>query len=142
MRESKILVAIRDACNNGATRLWRNSVGTALAVNHKHPYTKQAIISACIKLAEDRGGFAQRMSFGLAEGSGDLIGYRQIVIGPEHVGMTIAQFASCEVKNETGRARPEQIRWLAHINSVGGVAFLARSVEDARQALDTPFNPE
>lgn len=140
MRESKILVSIRDACNNGATRLWRNSVGNALAINHKSPGAKQAIINACIELCEKRGGFAQRMSFGLCEGSGDLIGYRQLVIGPEHVGMTIAQFASCEVKNETGRVRPEQAAWLKHINSVGGTAFVARSVEEARKALDNPFN--
>jgi hypothetical protein len=140
MRESKILVAIRDACNNGPVRLWRNSVGTALAINHKSPGAKQAIINACIELCEKRGGFAQRMSFGLCEGSGDLIGYRKLVIGPEHVGMTIAQFASCEVKNETGPVRPEQTNWLTHINSVGGLAFVARSVDDSRQALDSPFN--
>ena len=137
MRESKILNAIRDACNNGPVRLFRNNVGTALVVNHKHPQTKQAIISACIKLAESRGAFAQRMSFGLTEGSGDLIGYRQITVTPEMVGKQVAIFTSCEVKTETGRVRPEQENWLAHINSVGGLAFVARSVEDAKKVLDS-----
>lgn len=135
MRESKILIAIRDAFNRGSVRLWRNNVGTALVINHKHAQTKQSIISACIKLAESRGAFAQRMSFGLFEGSGDLIGYRQIEITEAMIGTKIAVFTSCEVKTETGRVRPEQENWLAHINSVGGIAFVARSVEEAREAL-------
>jgi hypothetical protein len=140
VRESKILVAIRDACSRGHVRLWRNSVGTALVINHKHPFTKQAIISACIKLAEERGAFAQRMSFGLCEGSGDLIGYRQVVVTPDMVGKTLAVFTSCEVKTETGRVRPEQVNWLAHINGAGGMAFVARSVEDAKIMLDNPLS--
>lgn len=139
MRESKILMAIRDACNRGNVRLWRNNVGTALVINHSNPGTKQAIINACIELAEKRGAFAQRMSFGLAEGSGDLIGYRQVTITPEMIGSRIAVFVSCEVKTDTGRVRPEQVNWLAHISGAGGVAFVARGVEDAKKVLDSPI---
>lgn len=139
MRESEVLRAVRDGCNYGGVRLFRNSVGTALVINHKHGQTKQAIISACARLAESKGAFAQRMSFGLSAGSGDLIGYRQVVIGPEHVGMTIAQFISVEVKTDKGRVRPEQENWLGHINSAGGLALVARSLEDAKQGLTTPF---
>ena len=139
MRESKILMSIRDACSKGAVRLWRNNVGTALVINHTHSFTKQAIISDCIRLAEQRGAFAQRMSFGLAEGSGDLIGYRQVTVTPEMVGQTVAVFVSCEVKTETGRVRPEQVNWLTHINGAGGLAFVARSVEDAKKVLDNPI---
>jgi hypothetical protein len=139
MRESKILMAIRDACNRGPVRLWRNNVGTALVINHSNPGMKQAIINACIELAERRSAFAQRMSFGLAEGSGDLIGYRQVTVTEEMVGMTIAVFVSCEVKTDTGRVRPEQANWLAHISGAGGLAFVARSVEDAKLVLDNPI---
>ena len=140
MRETKILIAIRDAFNRGPTRLWRNNVGTALVINHSNPGMKQAIINACMELAERRGAFAQRMSFGLCEGSGDLIGYRQVVITEAMIGTKIAVFVSCEVKTETGRVRPEQVNWLAHINGAGGLAFIARSVEDAREALDKPLS--
>jgi hypothetical protein len=101
---------------------------------------KQAIINACMELAERRGAFAQRMSFGLCEGSGDLIGYRQVEITEAMIGTKIAVFVSCEVKTETGRVRPEQVNWLAHINGAGGLAFIARSVEDAREALDKPLS--
>ena len=140
MRESKILIAIRDAFNRGPTRLWRNNVGTALVINHSNPGMKQSIINACVELAERRGAFAQRMSFGLCEGSGDLIGYRQVVITEAMVGTKIAVFTSCEVKTETGRVRPEQENWLAHISGAGGIAFIARSVAEAQFALDNPLS--
>ncbi len=139
MRESEVLRAIRDGVNTGPVRVFRNNVGTALVVNHKHAQTKQAIISACARLAESKGAFAQRMSFGLSAGSGDLIGYRQVTIGPEHVGMTLAQFLSVEVKTDKGRVRPEQVNWLEHINQAGGLAVVARSLSDAKQLLTTPF---
>ncbi len=142
VRESEVLRSIRDVLNTGPVRLFRNNVGTALVVNHKHGQTKQAIISACARLAESRGAFAQRMSFGLSAGSGDLIGYRQVVIGPEHVGMTRAQFLSVEVKADKGRVRPEQVNWLEHINQAGGLAVVARSLEVAKQLLTTPFSAD
>lgn len=127
MRESKILQAIRDKCNTGGVRLWRNSVGVGLQISHKNSAQSQAVINECIKLAESRGCHAQRMAFGLSKGSGDLIGYRRVG--------DIAQFVSVEVKTETGRIRPEQVAWMDHLNSVGALALVARSVEDARQGL-------
>ena len=139
MRESKILMAIRDACSRGTVRLWRNNVGTALVINHTDPGMKQVIINACIELAERRGAFAQRMSFGLTEGSGDLIGYQQVVVTEAMVGKKLAIFVSCEVKTDTGRVRPEQTNWLEHISGAGGIAFIARSVEDAKKVLDNPI---
>ena len=71
------------------------------------------------------------MQFGLARGSADLIGYRTITITPDMVGQQVAVFASIEVKTPTGRIRPEQRAWMETVQAAGGIAGVARSVEDA-----------
>jgi hypothetical protein len=139
MRESEILSKIRDACSRGAVRLWRNNVGKGVMIQHKHAQTRQAIISECIELAKRRGGSGARITYGLQVGSGDLIGLRVVEITPEMVGRKVAVFASCEVKTDTGRESPEQVAWREFIASVGGVAMVARSVEEARAELDKAF---
>lgn len=139
MRESVILSAIRDKCSRGLVRLFRNNVGKGVMIQHKHSQTRQAIISECIALAESRGGSGARITFGLQVGSGDLIGYRVVTVTPEMVGRRVAVFTSAEVKNERGRESSEQVAWREHIASVGGLAFVARSVEEAQEHLDNPF---
>jgi hypothetical protein len=76
------------------------------------------------------------VTFGLARGSADLIGWRTITIGPEHIGQRIAVFTSIEVKTPTGRLRPEQQQWLGVVRGAGGVAGVVRSVEDALNLMD------
>ena len=71
------------------------------------------------------------MQFGLCKGSADLIGYRSITITPEMVGQQVAVFASIEVKTPTGRIRPDQRAWMETVQAAGGIAGVARSVEDA-----------
>lgn len=75
------------------------------------------------------------MQFGLARGSADLIGYRTITITPEMLGQQVAVFTSIEVKTPTGRIRPEQQQWLETVQAAGGIAGVARSVEDAKALL-------
>lgn len=43
--------------------------------------------------------------------------------------------AFIEVKTETGKARPEQIRFINHIKSLGHRAGIARSVSDALELI-------
>ena len=62
--------------------------------------------------------------------SGDLIGWRPVVILPHHVGHTIAQFVSREVKAPgwqfTGKGREgPQLTWENLVNSGGGDAAFA-----------------
>ena len=73
--------------------------------------------------------------YGLQPGSADLIGWRTITITPEMVGQQVAVFTSIEVKSATGRLRPEQRQWMEAVQSAGGIAGVARSVEDAEQIL-------
>ena len=112
MSEQRIQQEIRIAFSTGATRLFRNNTGT-LRDQHGRP-----------------------VQFGLARGSADLIGYRTITITPEMVGQQVAVFTSIEVKTPAGgRIRPEQQQWLEAVQAAGGIAGVARSVEDAKALL-------
>jgi len=109
--EQSIQQHIRLTCGTGSTRLFRNNTGT-LRDQHGRP-----------------------VSFGLARGSADLIGWRTVTITPEMVGQQVAVFTSIEVKTPTGRVKPEQQQWLDAVQAAGGIAGVARSVEDAEQLL-------
>jgi hypothetical protein len=105
--EQQIQQHIRLTCSTGSTRLFRNNTGT-LRDQHGRP-----------------------VQFGLAVGSADLIGWRTVTITPDMVGQQVAVFTSIEVKSATGRLRPEQRQWLEAVQAAGGIAGVARSVEDA-----------
>jgi len=107
--EQSIQQHIRLACSTGACRLFRNNTGT-LRDQHGRP-----------------------VSFGLCKGSADLIGWRTVTITPEMVGQQVAVFTSIEVKTPIGRVKPEQQQWLDAVQAAGGIAGVARSVEDALQ---------
>jgi hypothetical protein len=105
--EQQIQQHIRIACSNGDTRLFRNNTGTLKDAN------------------------GRPVQFGLCKGSADLIGWTTRTITPDMVGQQVAVFTSIEVKSATGRLRPEQRQWLEAVQSAGGIAGVARSVEDA-----------
>ena len=112
--EQSIQQHIRLACSRGPVRLMRNNTGT-LRDQHGRP-----------------------VSFGLAKGSADLIGWRTVTITPDMVGQQVAVFTSIEVKTATGRLRPEQQQWLDAVQAAGGIAGVARSVEDAQALTAQP----
>ena len=109
MSEQRIQQDIRLALSRGPVRLYRNNTGT---------------------LRDQRG---RPVQFGLAVGSADLIGWTTRTITPDMVGQQVAVFTSIEVKSATGRLRPEQRQWLEAVQAAGGIAGVARSVEDAAQ---------
>ena len=94
------------------TRLFRNQVGS---------------------LPDPRTG--RLVTFGLARGSADLIGWRTVTITPDMVGHRLAVFTSIEVKTPTGRVRPDQAAWMGAVQAAGGIAGIARSVDDATAIL-------
>jgi hypothetical protein len=73
---------------------------------------------------------ARHVRMGLFPGSGDLIGWRTVTVTSDMVGKPIAQFLSIEVKTPTGKVRPDQYNWLEQVNISGGLAIIARSVND------------
>ena len=80
------------------------------------------------------------VTFGLARGSADLIGWRTVMITPDMVGQQLAVFTSIEVKTPTGRVSPQQQAWLGVVQGAGGIAGVARSVEDAVRIIEIPSN--
>ena len=107
MTEQRIQQEIRLAISHGDTKVFRNNTGT-LRDQHGRP-----------------------VQFGLCKGSADLIGWRTVTVTPEMVGTQVAVFLSIEVKTPTGRLRPEQQQWMDAVQAAGGIAGVARSVEDA-----------
>ena len=82
------------------------------------------------------------VTFGLARGSADLIGWRTITVTQAMVGTRLAVFTSIEVKTPTGRVIPEQQAWLEAVQGAGGIAVIARSVPDAQFIFSNlPTNP-
>ena len=75
------------------------------------------------------------VQFGLARGSADLIGWRTITITPEMVGTQLAVFTSIEVKTPNGRIRPDQHAWERTVSNAGGIAGIARSIQDANDLV-------
>ena len=93
----------------------------------------------CGSLPDPRSG--RLVTFGLARGSADLIGWRTITVTQAMVGTRLAIFTSIEVKVPTGRVRPEQQAWLEAVQGAGGIAVIARSVPDAELALSPTCRP-
>lgn len=118
MSEASALQEIRLALGRvrGLT-LWRNNCGAL----------------------RDRDGRVIR--YGVANpGGSDLIGFRSIVVTPEHVGQTLALFAAIEVKAPGGKhpVTPEQAQFIAAITAAGGLAGVARNPAQARLILGLP----
>lgn len=113
--ESSVSNIIRLEASQLGYRLWRNNVGAL-------PTPAGQFIR--FGLANDSAQLNRKIK------SADLIGIRPILITPDHIGMTIGQFISREVKHEgwqysgTERERA-QLAWAELINSLGGNACFA-----------------
>ena len=93
----------------------------------------RAFRNNCGAYKDPRSGRVIR--YGLHTGSADLIGWQSVVITPEMVGQRFARFLSVEVKTPAGRVSPEQETWRQAVQKAGGIAVVARSVEDVRFLL-------
>jgi hypothetical protein len=128
MSEHVIQQQILLAHSSGTTRLWRNNVGTGWAgqatkvTGGNLRAVSQALRPGDVVIRQGRPLHA-----GLCVGSSDLIGYRQVD--------GIAQFVALEVKSATGRPTAQQVQFLDHIQAAGGLAGIARSVDDAAAIL-------
>lgn len=78
---------------------------------------------------------ARPLSTGLPPGFTDLFGAKPVTITQEMIGTVIAQFAVVEVKDAKGRLSALQEKFLAAVKRIGGLAGVARNVEEARAIL-------
>jgi len=56
--------------------------------------------------------------------------------GSDLIGLYRGRFIAIEVKTPKGRATPEQIRFIEAVKKHGGIAGIARSVEDALSLIN------
>jgi hypothetical protein len=78
---------------------------------------------------------AQKLSFGLIKGSGDLIGWKSVTVTPDMVGKKVAIFTSIEVKTDKGRMSAPQLVWKTNVIEAGGIATVVRSPDEAVKLL-------
>lgn len=112
MKESNILKTIMLALSNFGLIILRNNVGAAF----------------------NKAGNLIKFGVG-GKGGSDLIGIHTVTITPEMVGQKIGVFVAIEVKTPTGRLTKEQENFINAIRNAGGIAGVARSVEDALDLL-------
>lgn len=68
-------------------------------------------------------------------GGSDLIGITPVTITADMVGCTVGVFTAMEIKTPTGRATKAQINFIKQIDSLGGIAYIARSPEESIQTI-------
>ena len=110
--EGRVQSRVRLAAPHFDMKLWRNNVGALL---------DKRDVPVRYGLANDTPALNKKLK------SGDLIGWRRVVITPEMVGSIIAQFVSLECKHAgwhyTGDEHEQaQQRWAALVALAGGYA--------------------
>lgn len=76
------------------------------------------------------------VTFGMAPGSSDLIGWVETEVTEEMIGDVIARFAAIEVKQKLGRVTPGQANFLRVAKEAGAIAGVARSVDEAWSLIE------
>lgn len=107
--QRRIMLALSDA---GCT-VWRNETAGAWMGKQIHRQGDQVTLTN-----------ARMMTFGLCVGSADVIG-----ISPG------GRFLAVEVKTPNGRPTKEQLRFVEAVKNAGGIAGIARSVEEALELI-------
>jgi len=108
MNEMNRLRAIMLGLSTPGVRLFRNNVGALKDVD------------------------GRLIRYGVANpGGSDLIGWRSLTVTPGMVGQKLAIFVAIEVKGEHSKATDHQRNFIGRVRADGGLAGVARTVEDA-----------
>lgn len=118
--ERDLLRELLRAASALGARLFRNQIG---AYRLARPQ--------CIECQR----FGRVLTSGLCVGSSDLVGWVPVVIGPEHLGRTLAVFCGVEAKRADGRLSEPQRAFLAALERDGAVSGVARSVADLHDII-------
>ena len=132
LSESRLNKQIMVALSQVRSRVFRNNTALAWAgVLFKPQRTMSVSIGPQDVLLRN----ARPIHAGLCEGSSDLIGWTVVKITTEMIGREIAVFTAVEGKSETGRATAEQKNFVSAVAAAGGIAVIARSVEDVLRGI-------
>ena len=113
--EAAVQNQVRLEAARSGVKLWRNNVGAYQ--DERGNYVRYGLANDSKRLNE-------------AVKSGDLIGWRPVVIRQEHVGITIAQFVSRECKHagwkySANQHERAQLKWIEAVAADGGDACFA-----------------
>lgn len=112
--ETKLQRQIMVALSQAGHTVFRNETGKFWAGKVIHKDGRQVTLTN-----------AMMIPVGLAVGSCDIVGLQR----------DTGRFFGVEVKTKTGRVSAEQSKFIDTINQRGGVAGVARSIEDALELL-------
>lgn len=131
MTEAETLARVLLACGaRPGVRLFRNTVGTGWVGEVVRDVRAEG--ARFVTLRNPRA-----VTFGLGTDSPDVVGWREVLITPDMIGATVAQFQGIEVKTESGRATPGQLRFLETLCRAGAGSALVRSPADAVLHFDS-----
>lgn len=112
------------ALGRGPVRLFRNNIGAAWLGRERRLEDGSIIILD-----------PTRVVYGLCPGSSDRIGWKSVTVTPDMVGKKVAVFVALEIKTGAGRLTENQTNFITAVNASGGIAGVARNVEDGRKLL-------
>jgi len=84
-------------------------------------------------LKDHRG---QLVTYGLCNGSSDLIGLRRVTVTPDMVGQQLAVFTALEVKRPGQVPTEAQGKFLGMVHGMGGLSGVVTSIDSAKEILN------
>lgn len=124
MTERDIQNQVRVAISKVGTRCFRNNVGQAWQgelIRTSRP-TLMAMNPADVLLKN-----ARPITFGLCDGSSDLVGWTPVYVA----GQNVAIFTAFEIKSAKGQPTPQQQQFLEVVQMSGGIACVCKTPEHA-----------
>lgn len=114
-------------------RLFRNNIGNAW-IGKSVKFTKRQTVTVNPgDVLVQQGRF---FNAGLCVGSSDLIGLKSVTVTPNMIGKKLAVFVAVEAKTKHGKPSTEQLNFINMVNSLGGIAFIAKSDDEAAEFLN------
>ncbi len=122
--------------------LFRNDNGTAWVGGREMVAKQDGVVK--VKKGDRVVIGASRLSYGLQKGSGDLLGWEEVKITPDMVGMTVAVFCSVEVKTENDGISRQQILWHLNVLKAGGLSYVVKEGQalNMDEILKLPRRPD
>ena len=109
---------------HGPLRLMRNNVGSAWA---GRLYRRHEVMVEGRKVQASVILGGEHIDFGLAEGSGDWVGWESVIVTADMVGARLARFLTVEVKTIAYPKRTDkQKNWSAQVVAAGGRSLVVR----------------
>ena len=114
-QETKLQNSILLALSNAGCLVWRIETAGAWVGRVIHQDGSMVTLSN-----------ARMIQAGLIKGGSDIIG----------IDRATGRFIAIEVKTKTGRPTHEQTRFIDNVRAAGGIAGIARSVQDALDLIE------